>query len=75
MFNFWKKRREAKQQRQIDQVLRAQDAEQQRKIEQLLRTQQEFLALYEQPGRPASLQDELASVSASIERGLRNDRG
>ncbi|MNR47176.1 hypothetical protein D3C85_1662440 [compost metagenome] len=60
MFNFGKKRREA---------------EQQRKIEQLLRTQEEFLALYEQPARPATLQDELASVKASFERGLRGDRG
>jgi len=75
MFNFWKKSRKAKQQRQADQVQRAQDAEQQRNIEQLLRTQKEFLALYEQPARPATLQDELARVKASIERGLRNDQG
>ncbi|UXL41084.1 hypothetical protein N7D90_24450 (plasmid) [Pseudomonas fragi] len=75
MFNFWKKRREAEQQRKADQVLWAHDAEQQRKIEQLLRTQKEFLVLYELPARPATLQDELATVKASIERGLRDDRG
>lgn len=60
MFNFGKKR---------------QEAEQQRKIEQLLRTHEEFLALYEQPARPATLQDELAAVKASFERGVRDDRG
>jgi hypothetical protein len=59
MFNFGKKRREAEQQRKVDQVLRAQE---------------EVLALYE-PVRPATLQDELASVKASFERGLRRDRG
>jgi len=78
MFNFWKKHREAKQQRQIDQVLRAQEAEQQRKFEVVMDAQQAVLALqariYE-PAWPASLQDELASVKASIERSLRNDRG
>lgn len=50
MFNFGKKRREAEQQRKVDQVLRAQE---------------EVLALYE-PVRPATLQDELASVKASF---------
>ena len=60
MFDFGKKR---------------QEAEQQRKIEQLLRTQEEFLVLYEQSARPATLQDELASVKASFERGLRDERG
>ena len=60
MFNFGKKRREA---------------EQQRKIEALLSAQGEFLALYEQPTRPATVQDELARVKSSIERGLRDDRG
>lgn len=59
MFDFWKKRREAEQQRKVDQVLRAQEA---------------VLALYE-PVRPATLQDELAAVKASFERGLRDDRG
>ena len=72
MFNFWKKRREAKQQWQIDQVLRAQEAEQQRKFEVVRDVQEAILALqariYE-PARPATLQDELASVKASFERG------
>jgi len=53
MFDFRKKRREAEQQRKFDQVLRAQE---------------EILALYE-PTRPATLQDELATVKASFERG------
>ena len=78
MFNFLKKRREAKQQWQIDQVLRAQEAEQQRKFEVVRDVQEAILALqariYE-PARPATLQDELASVKASFERGLRGDRG
>ena len=60
MFNFGKKR---------------QEAEQQRKIEALLSAQVEFLALYEQPTRPATVQDELDRVKSSIERGLRDDRG
>lgn len=60
MFDFWKKRREAEQQRKFDQVLRAQE---------------EILALYEQPARPATLQDELAIVQASFERALRGERG
>lgn len=72
MFNFLKKRREAKQQWQIDQVLRAQEAEQQRKFEVVRDVQEAILALqariYE-PARPATLQDELASVKASFERG------
>ena len=78
MFNFWKKRREAEQQRQIDQVLRAQEAEQQRKFEVVMDAQQAVLALqariYE-PARPQTLAQELASVSASIEQGRRGDRG
>ena len=64
MLDFWKKRRET-----------AQAAEQQRKIEALLSAQGEFLALYGQPPRPATVQDELAWVKASIERGLRGDQG
>lgn len=60
MFDFGKKRREAEQQRKFDQVLQAQE---------------EILALYEQPARTATLQDELAIVQASFERGLREDRG
>lgn len=59
MFDFGKKRREA---------------EQQRKFDQLLRAQEDVLALYG-PDRPSTLQDELASVKASFERGLRGDRG
>lgn len=46
-----------------------QTAEQQRKVERVLEAQEAFLALYEQPARPASLQDELAAVKASFERG------
>lgn len=64
MLDFWKKRRET-----------AQAAEQQRKIEALLSAQVGFLALYEQPTRPATVQDELDRVKSSIERGLRDDRG
>ncbi|MNB89476.1 hypothetical protein D3C75_365080 [compost metagenome] len=54
MFNFGKKRRETAQAR---------------KIEALLEAQEQFLALYEQPTRPATVQDELARVKASFERG------
>jgi len=50
-------------------------ADQQRRIERVLDAQEQFLALYEQPGRPASLADELDAVRASSERGLRDDRG
>ncbi|NWE43568.1 hypothetical protein HX875_29100 [Pseudomonas yamanorum] len=59
MFNFWKKRREAEQQRKVDQVLQAQE---------------EVLALYEAT-RPVTLQDELKAVAASFEQGRRVDRG
>jgi hypothetical protein len=59
MFDFWKKRREAEQQRISDMVLQAQE---------------EVLALYE-PARPVTLQTDLAAVKASFERGLRDDRG
>lgn len=45
-----------------------QDQEQQRRIERVLEAQEAFLALYEQPSRPVSLQDELAAVKASFER-------
>lgn len=41
-----------------------QEAEQQRKIEQLLDAQEAFLALYEQPTRPTSLQGELRAVTS-----------
>lgn len=53
MFYFGKKRREA---------------EQLRKIEQLLDDQKQFLALYEQPTRLTSLQDELRAVRDSFEQ-------
>ncbi|MCE0782889.1 hypothetical protein [Pseudomonas sp. NMI542_15] len=46
-----------------------QTAEQARKVERVLEAQEAFLALYEQPARPASLQDELDAVKASFERG------
>jgi len=59
MFNFWKKRREAEQQRKFEAVMDAHEA---------------VLALYE-PARPATLQDELAAVKASFERGLSDDQG
>ncbi|MNL89410.1 hypothetical protein D3C87_2197060 [compost metagenome] len=59
MFNFWRKRREAEQQRKFDQVLQAQEA---------------VLALYE-PTRPVTLEDELKAVAASFEQGRRDDRG
>lgn len=52
-----------------------QTAEQQRRVEHVLDAQEQFLALYEQPERPASLADELDAVRASSERGLRDDRG
>lgn len=74
MFKFWKKRREAEQQRQIDQILLAQGAEQQRKFEVVRDAQEEILALQElifEPARPQALEQELASVSASIEQGRR----
>ena len=45
-----------------------QTAEQARKVERVLEAQEAFLALYEQPARPASLQDELDAVKASFER-------
>lgn len=45
-----------------------QDQEQQRRVERVLEAQEAFLALYEQPARPASLQDELDAVKASFER-------
>lgn len=50
-------------------------AEQQRKIEMVMAMQAEILALYEQPVEPVVLEDELAAVKASFERGLRNDWG
>lgn len=53
MFYFGKKRREA---------------EQLRKIEQLLDDQKQFLALYEQPTRLTSQQDELRAVRDSFEQ-------
>lgn len=59
MFNFWKKCREAEQQRKFDQVLQAQE---------------EVLALYEAT-RSVTLQDELKAVTASFEQGRRDDRG
>ena len=52
-----------------------QTAEQQRRVERVLDAQVQFLALYEQPERPASLSDELDAVRASSEQGLRDDRG
>lgn len=57
MFNFWKKHREAEQQRKFDQVLRAQE---------------EVMALYES-ATLASLADELKAVAASFEKGRRDD--
>ncbi|WP_454869835.1 hypothetical protein [Pseudomonas putida] len=46
-----------------------QTAEQARKVERVLEAREAFLALYEQPARPVSLQDELDAVRASFERG------
>lgn len=57
MFNFGKKRREAEQQRKFEVVRDLQEA--------ILALQ---ARIYE-PARPATLQDELASVKASFERG------
>jgi hypothetical protein len=77
MFKFWKKRREAEQQRQIDQVLLAQEAEQQRKFEVVRDAHEEILALQAlifEPARPQTLEQELASVSASIEQGRREKK-
>lgn len=59
MFDFWKKRRDAEQQRRFDQVLQAQEA---------------VLALYE-PNRPVTLGDEFKAVAASVEQSRRDDRG
>ncbi|MNC09816.1 hypothetical protein D3C75_574440 [compost metagenome] len=59
MFNFWKKRREAEQQRKFEAVMDAHEA---------------VLALYEAT-RPVTLQDELKAVAASFEQGRRVDRG
>lgn len=44
-----------------------QTAEQARKVERVLEAQEAFLALYEQPASPASLQDELDAVKASLQ--------
>lgn len=49
MWSFLKKRREAKQ-----------AAERQRKSEKLLNAQAEFLVMYEQLAKPATVQNELA---------------
>lgn len=57
MINFWKRRREAKQQRES---------------EVLLEMQEVYADMYELAG-PASLADELARVKASIERGRQNE--
>lgn len=57
MFNFWKKRREAEQQRNVDQQIQFME---------------EMTALYTTSG-PTNLADELKAVSASIEQGRRED--
>lgn len=63
MFNFGKKRREAEQQRKFEVVRDLQEA--------ILALQ----ARIDEPTRPATVQDELSRVKASIERGLRGDHG
>lgn len=73
MFNFWKKRREAKQQRQVDQVLSAKEADQQRKFETVMDAHEAVLMFYE-AARPVTLQDELKAVAASFEQVHRGDQ-
>ncbi|MBA6129871.1 hypothetical protein [Pseudomonas juntendi] len=54
MWDFWKKRREAEQERKVERVLEAHET---------------VLALCRELDKPVTLADELAAVKASFERG------
>jgi hypothetical protein len=57
----------------LDFLKKRRAAEQQRKIDQVLALQMEVLALYEQPAKPITLQDELNAVAASFEGPAKAD--